>query len=245
MIHTALHRLAEIAGAEPLVMRMHGVAHYAVAMDVIQIMTRDDVQKSVLAMLEAGIAHLPYPEMLVEFSVAPGCVRFVLLKERSGGFSAEGAVLVRNELADISPTHARIAVTPCGLTIDRAFDGSEADAFVLAAALGLLMLNIRGIDKQVVEPRALNKARRAHGRPTVPTHTVVRIGTVFDRAGRGHAGAIQNGRRMPVHLRAGHTRMQACGPEHSERRPVYIPPVLVNYREDEPVAKQPKRLVRA
>lgn len=243
MIATRLHFLAELVGAEPLVSRMQAAAHYVIGDDLVSVLAREDVQKSVLAMVEAGIARLPYAPVLIEFQVSHGSRRFVLLDEAEAGFWAEGALLVRDRMAMISPTRGLIRVGTSGLALDRSANAEEGAAFVLAAAMALLMLNIRGVDKRLVEPTALNRARVRRGcRTRIPTHTLVRIGTVYDRAGRLAGG--ESGRTMPVHLRAGHTRMQACGENFSERKPVYIAPVLVNYRDADDVAPLPRKAVR-
>jgi hypothetical protein len=230
-VGTSIHVLAELAGDEPLVLRMWEAPKYAVASSLLSVLARDDIQRSVIAMIEAGIAHLPFAPLLVEFSVAPDFRRFVLLDEAEDGFSAGHALLYRDEMADISPTKAFVAVRPCGLHVDRFSDESEGRAIGLAASIALLMLNIRGVDKQMIEPEALNRARQKRGKTRIPSHTVLRIGTIFDRSGRGSVPGVE-GRHMPVHMRAGHVRMQACGEGFADRKAVFIPPVLVNYRPD-------------
>jgi hypothetical protein len=235
MIATRLHILTEIAAGETLPLMMGRAAHYVVGDDLVAALARDDVQKSVLAMIEAGVARLPFSPLLVEFSVEQAARRFVLLEERGnavdGGAVAHVATLWRDRMADVSPARVELSLSAGGLSVSGATGEAEALACATAMSFALLMLNIRGVEKRVVEVARLNRARRAHGKPRIPGHTLLRIGTVYDREGKGHGG--ESGRRMPVHLRAGHVRMQACGPEMSERRATYIPPVLVNYREGE------------
>ncbi len=72
---------------------------------------------------------------------------------------------------------------------------------------------------------------------------LLRIGTVIDHLGRETSWS--SGRHMPLHMRAGHVRHQACGKGRTDRRLVYIPPTLVNFRpgdETKPVP-QPKRVL--
>ena len=96
-----------------------------------------------------------------------------------------------------------------------------------AAQIALLMLHTRGIEKEVIEPTKLNAKRQGTGKIRIPRHTVVRIRR-YDREGRAHS--VGGGRQLPLHLRIGHARHQAHGPHHSERKWIFIPPVIVNYR---------------
>jgi hypothetical protein len=244
-VSTRFHVLQELTEGDLLIAWMAQAAHYSIGADVVDMLTREDVGRSIRAMIEAGIARLPHAPILIEYSAVGTMVRrFVLLNEAEDGFSAECATLVRDQMADISPSKVRVTLTgDHGLSVGRHSDLNEAHAVAFAAAIALLMLNVKGIDKELIETAKLNQARVKRGRIPVPAHTVVRIGTNYDRSGR----ALSAGSRgpMPVHMRAGHTRMQACGPEHADRKPIYIPPVLVNYREDGVMPVAPKRLVKA
>lgn len=228
MIATALHLLAEMTGDDPIVDAMLDAPKYAIAPSLFEVLAREDIQKSVLAMIEAGIARLPFSPLMVEFSASSTVRRFVLLEESGEGFSARTAMLLRDRMASLSPSLARVTVSPRGLHVERFSDEAEGMAIGLAGAIALLMLNIKGVEKEIVETATLNKVREKRGRPPIPRHTVLRIGTVFDRTGRAQG---LPGRVMPVHLRAGHVRMQACGEGFADRRAVFIPPVLVNYRD--------------
>jgi hypothetical protein len=101
----------------------------------------------------------------------------------------------------------------------------------------------RGIEKELIVPEPLNRKRRITGKPEIPRHTVVRIGSVYDCEGRAHS--VGTGRQLPLHLRIGHARHQAHGPKHSERKWIFISPVIVNYRpDDEPgEVKMPKKVL--
>ena len=116
--------------------------------------------------------------------------------------------------------------------------------YVSAMALGvcLLMLNIQGVEKEMIEAKKLNKARIARGKPSIPQHTVMRIGHVYDQ--NGERIGLGTGRVMAVHMRAGHARRQHHGPGNSLVKFVYIPPVLVNFTPGiEPT--MPKRILAA
>lgn len=241
MIATKLHMLEELGVDDPLLGRMMAAPKYAIAPQLVAILSRPDVQTSIWAMIEAGIARLPYAPLLIEFSVWPTVHRFVLLDEADGGFTLRDIVLVENRAAVVSPSEIRVGIAPGAITVDRHADESEGLAAALAVSIALLMLNIRGVDKQVIEASALSRARQKRGKPAIPSHTLLRVGTIYDRSGRGVAAG--SGRHMPVHLRAGHVRQQPCGPASADRKPVFIPPVLVNYREGGAEPRTPQRLV--
>lgn len=120
-----------------------------------------------------------------------------------------------------------------------------------AMAIAMLMLNTRGIEKLQVDTTKLNKARaksstRDNPKPPIGAYTVLRIGHIYDSSGRAHS-VEGSGRHMPVHWRAGHTRMVPYGPMNAEVRPTrmkFIPPCLVNFDPLEDAAvPMPKREV--
>lgn len=129
----------------------------------------------------------------------------------------------------------------------------------VVACLNLTLLSghLGGLERTVVEPTRLNYSRGISGKPHVPTHTVLRVGHVYASDGTKHTVTSANRRGMPIHMRAGHTRMQQHGATWKEDHPqeallavntdthhiVYIPPVLVNYQTDQPLAVPlPKRV---
>ncbi len=240
-IHTQLHDLISVAGEEPLVERMTSAPKYCISPEIVEIMTRGDVQRSIQALIEAQIAHLPYEEVLIEFSIVPEMRRFCLLEEAAGGFRMASALLQRRQNVVIYGTTPTIWLTDAGLRVEGHNDPAEAAEAVLAVSIALLMLNTRGIDKEHIEPIKLNRQRLKSGKAAIPGHTLVHIGSIYDRDGN-RTGAT--GRHMPVHLRAGHTRWQAHGERMSERKLVFIQPVLVNYHPGDEV-KAPNRVVVA
>lgn len=90
-----------------------------------------------------------------------------------------------------------------------------------------LLLHTKGIGQQIITaPGKLNKNRAASGKAPIPTHTVLRIGKVYDREGK----EVQHtGRHMRVHWRAGHVRRQRVGHGRTGVKLIFIEPVLVNY----------------
>lgn len=238
MIATKLHVLASLVD-DPLVSLMMAAPKFVVSDEVMRLLPRDDVQKSIAAMIEAGICKLPYDPVLIEFAMIPQVRRFVLLAEAGGNVAgvigARSATLFRDDRAIVQDNRMQLEVMSEGLLVHHFTDQTDALAVGLAGAVALMMLNTKGIDKDVIETERLNRARLKSGKAQmIPQHTVVRIGTIYDRSGRGHAAGT-TGRRMPVHLRSAFVRNQAFGKNWEEHRLVYIPPVLVNYREGDDV----------
>jgi hypothetical protein len=267
-IKTKLHVIEEVIYAaektvDPLVLKMMEAPKFYVDRDVVKLLQRSDAQSSIAAMIKAGVARLPYNPLLLEYETfgdSGGKLHCcVLLTEKAGGFHAEvmflydtsdGRTAIRstvlnkeilvyllyNEHDDSKPT----------IKVEGNGSGDKLDCEIVAYAtmMALLMLNIRGIEKQHIETRALNKSREKKGKGAIPEHTIVHIGTVFDRNGRGQRFGGNTGRTMPVHLRRGHARHQACGEGMKDHRWVYIPPVLVNYKEDGDKPRTPEQLIR-
>src|SRR5262245_43173599 len=97
---------------------------------------------------------------------------------------------------------------------------------VEAMNIAYMMLNTRGLATRHVDCAAMDRARERHGKPRIGSYSVIHIGTIYDRHGKGHAAT---GYHMPVHYRAGHIRQQPCGPKLSKVKPVFIKPCIVNY----------------
>lgn len=244
-IATKLHQALELAPSDQTLLDLVDLPHYVVDDRLVQMFTREDVTRSVEAIIGAGIARLPYPSLLIEFEAEPTVRRFVRLDEYFGfSFTARIFTLSSPLLTITSdPVKANLSTDPAGIVIDadKASDMEKLSA-AFAICVGLLMLNIQGVDKEVIETEKLNRNRERSGKAGIPRHTLLRVGTVYDRNGKPvtSAGAY----RMPVHLRAGHVRNQAYGKGRTERKPIYIPPTLVNYQPgDEEPARQPKRIL--
>lgn len=235
IVATRLHKLSEIAGSEI----PSGGHHYVIRADLLQAMGRDDVQRSVAAMIDAEMAKLPFPSLMVEFSPIPETTRFVWLKESDETIEALPAMLSARGLATVPREWAKISLRAGKMTIEGAASEADAGAIVLAAGFGLLMLHVEGVEKQLIQHSALNKARERTGKPHIPEYTLMRIGTVYDREGKpvGAGSALEH-----VYLRAGHARHQAFGPGWSEHRWIYIAPQLVNYRPGAELDTRPRHV---
>lgn len=231
-IATKLHELASVVSGLP-----ETTNHYVIAPDLLQAMSRDDVVSSIGALVQCGIARLPYKNLLVEFTPAPPIVRFVWLSEadgkivaRVGAWSPSLAILSDH---DVNVVLGETSVEITGNTLE-----NEGETAVVAAMIALQMLNIRGIEREHIECKRLNVQRERHNKPSIGKHTLLKIGVVYDREGaevaRG-SGGIKS-----VYLRAGHVRNQACGPKYQDHKLIYIEPVLVNYRagDVEPTARR-------
>lgn len=246
-IATRLHRALEMAGDDTDLVAMTQAPHYVVDRRLTEMLAREDVSRSITAVIEAQLAHMPFPSLLVEFDAEDSVRRFAHIFERPDENAFDVVLAVLNGPA-LTVTRAPIRIEIVNLPVPgfvvRPSQSSELDrlAAVFAVAVGMLMLNINGVEKDVVEPRKLNRSREAVGKPSIPRHTVLRIGTVIDSAGRSVRYA--DGRHMPIHLRAGHVRHQVCGKGRTERKLIYIPPVLVNFHPgDERQPPKPQRLL--
>lgn len=274
-IKTKLHLVDEVINAfevsrgakknyrDPLVEKMMEAPKFYVDRDVVELLQRNDAQASIAAMIKADVARLPYNPLLLEYETfgdTGGRMHCcVLLSEKAGAFAAE--VLLIYEAPDgktavrSTPLNSEILVyllysgdndRPT-IKVEGNGSGDKLDCEIVAYAtmMALLMLNIKGIEKQHVETHALNKARAKKDKSPIPSHTIVHIGTIFDKSGKGHRFGGNTGRTMAVHLRRGHARNQACGEGRQDHKWIYIPPVLVNYREaDGKRPRVPEQLIR-
>lgn len=259
MIRTKLHILAN--NVDPTTMQagkdhkqviaMHKAASFVVDKEVLDLLMREDVTKSVKALVEAKLVRLPYNPMVVEFETTPQHHEFVLLREKDGVIFGTVAILDNHShAAAVINEELRMEVLDDGFIITNApksvQDKVILDSFLKGVNIALFMLNTKGIEKRVIEvPESMNKKRAAHGKPAIPTHSVVHVGTIYRRDGT----AIKNeggrgGWHMPMHMRCGYTRTQHFGKNREEEKIVYIPPCIVNFKPEEPAPPPPKRKVK-
>lgn len=237
-LFTRLHKLAEMIDPADLPASAH---HYVIGDDLMAAMPRTDVKRSIAAMIEAGICRLPFPEMMVEFSVEHGVTRFVWLSERPGSIEATTLMLTAQGLATVPTKPAVVTIQGDALHVGEHADERDGQAIGIGASFALLMLNVRGVDKQLVDAVRLNVARAKAGKPRVPTHTVLRIGIVYDRHGKP---ASKGGAPMRVYLVPGHARRQAYGPRWQYHRTIYVEPFLVNFRDGDTAPVTVPRVVK-
>lgn len=265
MIGTKLHQIRELIVEEnKLIEEMLAAPKYYIDRDVVELLGRPDVQSSIAAMIIADVARLPFNPLLIEYDTfgdTGGKIHCAVLLQE-----AAGCIQARNFILYESVQHGRTVVRETGqggyiridllhnselnkptIKVDPLGCGDRLDAQLAAIAsmIALLMLNVKGIEKRVVETSRLNTVRKKHAKSAIPEHTIIHIGTIYDRNGKGHKYVSQGQRgHMPVHMRRGHARHQACGEGQKDRKWVYIPPVLVNYREEHGPVKIPQQVVR-
>jgi hypothetical protein len=243
-IATRIHKARELAPEEEFFRRCEKLPHYVIDSSLTELLARSDVQQSVAAMVEADIAHLPFEELLIEMDGGSDVRYFVIMTETAGGFRASVGVMHSDRAAEVSLHAYDLTIEQVEIKVRTDLRSHEAWMYVAAMALGisLLMLNIQGVEKAVVEAKKLNKQRTASGKPSIPQHTLMRIGHVYDQ--NGERVGLGAGRTMAVHMRAGHARRQHHGPGNTLMKFVYIPPVLVNFKPGVEAAV-PKRVVAA
>lgn len=246
-IATRLHQALDMAPDDEALRAMTEAPHYVVDSRLIEMFFREDITKSIAALIEAGIFRLPFPELLVEFEVGGPVRRFIHIHERGDGFDCICAALNGPALT-VTQKAVRVDVSrdPMCFRADGEMS-SELDrmACVFAVSVAMLMLNTQGVEKEVLDATPLNKAREVRGQAAIPRHTLLRIGTVVNA--KGERVSFGDCRHMPLHLRAGHVRHQAYGKGRNERKLIYIPPTLVNFRPEhasEPVALPMRVLTR-
>jgi hypothetical protein len=262
-IKTKLHHMRDIIMSDrtinnglpqlPTLDAMEAAHKYYIDRDVVDLMGRNDVQLSIAAMIQAGIARLPFDPLLIEYEtlgktngakepIPIHCC--VLLTERADCIGAQVMLLYdhpEGELVRCTRDNGYLSVRlidshpkpTIQVDSEGAGDTLDCEIAALGAMMALLMLNVRGIEKRVVEVAPLNKQRVKRGRTCIPSHTIIHIGTIYDRQGKGQRYTTDaSGRKMRVHMRRGHARHQAFGEGHQEHKWIFIPPVLVNYREE-------------
>lgn len=127
-----------------------------------------------------------------------------------------------------------------------------------ALMIAVMMVNISGLERETVDAGKLNKHRLANGKRPIPTHTVVRIGHVYNASGQ--KVAVNHGTRgsMSIHMRAAHTKRQPHGQRWMDENPaeaakpgntsdhhvVFIPAVLVNFKDGAELATPVPKVVR-
>jgi hypothetical protein len=219
------------------VAEMFDLPIYCIDKKLIEMLARSDVKTAMADMVEHNLAKLPFPDMVLEFDC--DFRHAVRLTEIEGGFDA---VNVTYSSKALKVSSGSVALTNKGLKVSGVEWEADGLAISFAAGMALLMTNVRGVNRERIEPIEFNRARKKSGKQTVPGFTIVNIGSVYDRDGKAITG--QAAMKMPVHLRSGHTRNQAVGPNREDRKLIYIAPVLVNYKPGDEPAMPRRRISR-
>lgn len=280
-IVTKLHKLAEMAALngtmavefEDSRKFFRTAAHYVVSASLSELMHREDAQKSIQAVHEAGIVALPYETMLVEFEHMHGFREFVLLSQHGQKIRGEYAFLMQNtgegkfdqkvsksygikvgeQYGVVLPETIDVEVQKEGylVTISSPNDPDDGLRSALIAAttfamnVSFLCLNMQGVEKEVIDCAPLNKKRQAANRPPIPRHTSLYIGRVWRRDGSSVQYNEGQRRTVRIHMRAAHTRTQRYGKGRTESKLILIPACLVNFHPGDEMPDLPKRIVRA
>ena len=265
-IRTRIHILAsnvdpktnQFGRDNKIVQDMMKAASFVIDRDVVALVNREDAKKSVKALVEAGLWKLPFNPMVIEYETDGGpegkAHSFVYLYEK--GEDIIGRVVLM-ELGNFTAMCAIDEMTARILNKEIMVDAGRYEkqsnpahklflhTFAVSVHLALLMLNTKGIEKEVVHvPPSFNKKRVAKGRASIPSHTVVHIGTIYRRDGSAIKRDGHGGWHMPMHWRCGYTRRQHFGKNREEEKMVYIPPCIVNFKPDEDTPHAPMRKLK-
>jgi hypothetical protein len=207
-------------------------------------------------MQEAGVLHLPFPNMTVEAKMGGSHV-LAVLSEPEG--EENGQFLV-SQLRVCEDTRGSYLVVPPESVFcrwDAATGGIEVrgyvsawmprdfhvgsnhnDTYSFSAAITLLfvalvLMNAAGVERKEIDPTGLNKARRKRGAQEIPKHYVIHVGRVYTTTGGSVARGSATGRTMPIHLRRAHNRNVRYGKGKTETKLMHFPAVLVNFKEGE------------
>lgn len=250
------------------------------------------IQESTLAMFKAGVAKLPYPELMIELWGSDNARFFFGISEteKFGEYKVIGMEYwCKYPDQRDTKNYNQPCLVDAPIKIEFQFSqntgpGGEPEWLtkfsdiaefkdermnaaishaIAAINVALIMSHMGELDREVIDPTKLNKHRERSGKVSINTHIIVRIGHVYDHAGRKIKITDANRRSMPIHMRAGHTKRQPHGkpwledPENAvavarmsqaERdgsyHIIWIAPVLVNYEDGAPLPLPKPRIVK-
>lgn len=261
-VATHLHRMIEVAdtlpddrhGVKAMLAVMTRTPIFVITKEVMVFADSPTLQPSLWAMVEAGVARLPYPEMVIEYepgkTVSGQPVRALVLLKQLPGMEVQASLVAMHadtnggRILRKSRVPVEVALQPGNFSFSKTFDDYVMDCIGVAIEIALLLVMTRGIERHPVDIARLNKRRQERGKIAIPNHSIIRIGRVVTRDGRSIPYDPRSS--MPIHWRRGHVRNQFYGPGRSQHRPVYIEPVLVNYKpgDEAPTVAVPQRLVK-
>lgn len=271
MIHTKIHAVLEglasratgPAWAQQLGAAYKETPHYVLTDDLVRVMKADTVTATIRALMDAGVARLPYKFCLVELNqttIQGSRGRaFVWLGEDEDCpqqwfahltfLHPDGRVVGMHAGCRIRLGYAQVGelsheeveanhgvmfeIKPTQETLD--------NTMVFALGVLLTLTHTRGVAKEEVTSetlRKLNKARASRGKHEVLPYTLYKIGHVY--TSKGDKVTYAPGCKMRPHLRAGHTRRQRYGSGRNETKIVFIEPVLVNCASMDEVQMRPR-----
>lgn len=263
MTQSRLHKAIEIAEAGTQRQAFENAAKiplYRISDSLFRLVT--DIGPALPAMISEAVRRdtmrLPFLRVLIEYEFHTGEIVWVWAEEPEWEGEPERA----NFATWFYVMHKGVAACVGGRT-DVVFsengrvatyrheNGHDTDKLALATVRRLtvslltrflLAFHIRGVENEhMPAPKNLNKARIAKGKPPIREFTVLRVGHVYDRDGKAHA--VGTGRKMPIHMRAGHSRRQHYGKANALVKTIYVPPTIVNFDPNSEV-KMPKRILK-
>lgn len=245
-----------------LVQAMPGVPTYVLTDELIQALEPKAMVATAMALMDAGVARLPHEHMLVELdqkNVAGKTIRCCIwiTEESVGTWLCYMTGIDENDEVYVMDTGVRITLrrpveddhqylkaqnidletTKYVFEVKPPRDGVDYVAVYAIQAM-LLMSHTRGVAKETIDVRKLNKARAAKGKTPIPAYTIYRVGHVYTP--RGERVTFAPGVKRIPHLRAGHVRKQKYGPGFSQERLVFIEPILVNCESADEITHKPR-----
>lgn len=244
---------------QPQMLQLLEAPTFVMQSDAFELMQRTDCGAAIKALHEAGIFRLPYPKMVVEWQLRDGTPydfapefaewgklepihEFIHLEEKYDeklgkyGVVAQYAFLfTRSRIGGffqdkLSFTHVDDGLT-CGFLkdIDPRMRDVAMGASLIGLNMALVLMNMKGIEREVHSCEPLNKQRVKKGKPAIPQYTYVRIGHVYKADGTRVKYTDGDVRKMPMHVRSAHTRRQHFGKDNSETKIIYVPSCIVNF----------------
>jgi hypothetical protein len=257
---------------DPRIKDMLSAPTFVAQSDAIDLLKRADCGAAIKAMLYAGIMRLPYPKIVVEWCIRVGrCAdiypidyhedepvhEFITLTEiqgADGGYRVDAQysfLYTKSRIGGIFEDVFRIQPKQEGLDVElfRDIDPRVREIALGASIIGfniaMVLMNMKGVDREIHRFDALNKKRAKKEKPAIPQYTYLRIGHVYRADGTAVKYTDGDHRKMPMHVRAAHTRRQHYGKENSETKLIYVPSCIVNFSPGEAMAPPKQRIIKA
>lgn len=252
-----------------IMLSMEKLPAFVVQNDAIEMLNRSDCVAAIRAMIEANILKLSYPEMRLEWQIRQAesaqfvgtmlgfkemepIHEFVRLKETDRGIEATYAFyFCKSGLGAIYEDKFRITprvgewIVEYNHDTDPIIKQMAIGPCFLAINMALVLMNMKGIEREVHEFAALNKQRIKKKKPAISTYNYVRIGHVYKADGSRIKYTDGDHRSMPMHVRSAHTRRQHFGKENSETKIIYVPSCIVNFNPGETPKQAKPRIIKA
>jgi hypothetical protein len=248
MIYTKRHEVSDLflnsePAGDPELFFMVGalfdapsLPHYVLTPELMKSLDSQAVSDTCTAMCQAGVANMPHREMLVETKCGHLSLFTLFRQEDDGVYSL--LLTYDGQHVELIPQTMIINMHPDG-TLERRNSPSKdiGDRICATYLVTLVLSHTRGLAKEFVTAesvRKLNKARVAKKRAPIQEHVVLRVGRVYQKNGTAYKHTEGVTPRRP-HLRKGHARKQKYGPNWSQERWIFVPPVFVNWEEGDDV----------